>query len=383
MNKTIKTANQTAPRNYFAFALMALLAFMPGLAMADDWIADQLRGNVLIYSNGDWVQLQRGDVVSDDRYIRTMGSGRVTFLRGNETIEMAGNTQMRIVDSNGRQFTTVIQDFGSVSIEAEVQNVQHFAVETPFLAAVVKGTRFTVTVGDEDASVAVERGLVQVNDHMHDMSTFIPAGQRVKVMQGHGMQVTGSGQRYMFVADNGDMLTPQEADDKVRGDANNNARGNGNSDFGIAQGNANPGSGNNGNSGNGGNGNSGNGNSSNSNSGNGNGNSSNGNSGNNGNGNSGNGNGNSGNNGNGNGNSGNNGNGNGNSGNNGNGNGNSGNGNGNSGSNGNGNSGNSGNGNSGNGNSGNGNSGNNGNGNGNSGNSGNGKSNGSGKHDDD
>ena len=49
MNKTIKTANQTAPRNYFAFALMALLAFMPGLAMADDWIAERaVAGDIVV-----------------------------------------------------------------------------------------------------------------------------------------------------------------------------------------------------------------------------------------------------------------------------------------------------------------------------------------------
>ncbi|MCB1518835.1 MAG: FecR domain-containing protein, partial [Hyphomicrobiaceae bacterium] len=261
MNATLNLKTSSSIRRLFALMAFTLAALVPGLAWADEWVADQLRGNVLVFSSGDWVQLERGDIVDDDRYIRTMGSGRVTFMRGNEVIEMAGNTQMRIKDSNGRQFTTVLQDFGTVSIEAEVQNVQHFAVETPFLAAVVKGTRFTVSVGNDNASVKVDRGLVEVQDHMHGMKTFVPAGQRAKVQQNRAMQISGSGQRYMFIADNGELMTPADADDKVRSGGNNNNPGGGNNsaanqDQAVANNNSNANSGNGG-SGNGGSGNGG------------------------------------------------------------------------------------------------------------------------------
>ena len=82
--------------------------------------------------------------VPDSRAIRTLASGRVTFTGGNETVDIAPNTQIQIFAKGGRKpFTTVKQYFGTVSVKAEVQQVQHFAVQTSYLAAVVKGTRFT------------------------------------------------------------------------------------------------------------------------------------------------------------------------------------------------------------------------------------------------
>src|SRR5690606_23612207 len=101
---------------------------------------------------------------SDDRVIRTLRSGRVTFERGAELIELGGDTQVRIHDRTGRKHTTVLQDFGVVSIEAEARSVQHFSVRTPHLAAVVKGTRFTVRSGERTAEVEVDRGFVAVKD---------------------------------------------------------------------------------------------------------------------------------------------------------------------------------------------------------------------------
>ena len=108
--------------------------------LADDWTAVRLRGEVFVYRDG-WVKLERGDVVSDDSIIRTLGRGRVSFQRDAETIELLPNSQIRIVDQTGRKFTTVMSDYGKVSIDAEALNVEHFSVATPYLAAVVKGTR--------------------------------------------------------------------------------------------------------------------------------------------------------------------------------------------------------------------------------------------------
>src|SRR3569833_1241209 len=143
----------------------AILMGTPSAAFADDLTASKLFGNVLQLVDGQWQPVVRGDVVPDGRVIRTVGFGRATFTRGNETVDVGTNTQIQIFDENRQKpFTTVKQYFGTVSVEAEVQQVQHFAVQTPYLAAVVKGTRFTVTSGKTDASVLVRRGHVEVDD---------------------------------------------------------------------------------------------------------------------------------------------------------------------------------------------------------------------------
>lgn len=162
--------------------------------LADDWRATRLRGVVLELVDGDWRQLSRGDVVPDDRVIRTLRTGRVTLERGGERIDLGADTQVQIFDRSGRPFTTVKQYFGAVGIEANARNVEHFSVQTPHLSAVVKGTRFTVRSDRNGADVEVQRGRVAVRDADSRQSTLIGAGQSAQSGQGTPLQVSGAGQ---------------------------------------------------------------------------------------------------------------------------------------------------------------------------------------------
>ncbi|WP_439600719.1 FecR domain-containing protein [Devosia sp.] len=173
--------------------VVAMSFTLASASLADDWVAVKLRGQVLQLVGGDWAKLQRGDVVPDDRVIRTLGNGRVDLKRDAEVISLGGNTQIQIKDRTGKRFTTVKQHFGTVEIEAEVRNVQHFAVETPFLAAVVKGTHFIVKSGKSEASVKVTRGQVEVSDVRSGAHVLVPAGQRITVTAAGEIAVTGRG----------------------------------------------------------------------------------------------------------------------------------------------------------------------------------------------
>lgn len=173
--------------------VVAMGSTLASAAFADDWVAVKLRGQVLQLVGGDWAKLQRGDVVPDDRVIRTLGNGRVDLQRDAEVISLGGNTQIQIKDKTGKRFTTVQQHFGTVEIEAEVRNVQHFAVQTPFLAAVVKGTHFIVKSGKTESSVKVTRGRVEVSDNASGAHVLVPAGQQATVSATGEIAVTGRG----------------------------------------------------------------------------------------------------------------------------------------------------------------------------------------------
>jgi hypothetical protein len=171
----------------FVFLALATVSF------ADDWTAVRLRGAVFVMTSGEWVELNRGDVVSDDSLIKTE-RGRVRFERDGEAIDVAADTQIRIVDQAGQRFTTVVQDFGKVTIRAEVENVEHFSVQTPYLAAVVKGTRFSVTTNETASTVKVTRGQVAVEETSSSNSVLISAGQSVSAgVDSQAMAVTGRG----------------------------------------------------------------------------------------------------------------------------------------------------------------------------------------------
>ena len=134
------------PLRLLVLAALALIT-MASAATADTWTAVRLRGAVLQLVAGVWQPVHRNDVVPDETLIRTLNNGYVDFARGAETVSLGPTTQIQIFDKGGaKPFTTVQQSFGTVTVDAEVKNVQHFAVETPYLAAVVKGTKFIVTV---------------------------------------------------------------------------------------------------------------------------------------------------------------------------------------------------------------------------------------------
>src|SRR3569832_251742 len=172
----------------------AILMGTTSAAFADDWTASKLFGNVLQLVDGQWQPVARGDVVPDGRVIRTVGFGRATFTRGNETVDVGANTQIQIFDEKRQKpFTTVKQYFGTVSVEAEVEQVQHFAVQTPYLAAVVKGTRFTVNSDDSGAVVSVQRGHVMVASYEDRSRETISVGQSANVGAVDGEVQVGSG----------------------------------------------------------------------------------------------------------------------------------------------------------------------------------------------
>jgi len=163
-------------------AIAAASTFLVTSALADNWVANRLYGPVEQLIGNQWQPLERGMALPDSRMVRTSASGRLTLTRGEETIELGPNTQIKIHDRAGtKPFTTVTQSFGTVSVEAQVEKVQHFEVQTPYLAAVVKGTRFTVTSGKSGATVTVHRGHVEVDDHLNRTHVTISLGQTASV----------------------------------------------------------------------------------------------------------------------------------------------------------------------------------------------------------
>jgi hypothetical protein len=163
--------------------LVVIWGGFSNLAFADDWQAVQLRGVVLELDNGAWQQLRRGDVVSDDRIIKTL-NGRATFQRGQEVVEMAANSMIQIMDRDGRSHTTVVNHEGSIHLDVDARNVYHFSVVTPHLAAVVKGTAFIVETGPGSSDLTVTRGEVLVEDTANRTRMTVGTGEKVETGNG-------------------------------------------------------------------------------------------------------------------------------------------------------------------------------------------------------
>lgn len=139
-----------------------------------------------------WHAVKQGALIPNRAWISTGPRGRVQLGRGEERIAMQPNTLAVIITTGFfTRKTEVVQQTGTIDLDIEKRDQPHTYVQTPFLAAVVKGTSFRVSVSGKTASVAVERGLVEVTSFASGQRSDVGAGQRARVHQTDGMTVAG------------------------------------------------------------------------------------------------------------------------------------------------------------------------------------------------
>jgi len=189
-----------ATRVLVAAGLLALLqALSPNLAVAEDniWQVSKVSGEAWIAGAGvQQVSLGQATTLKPGDTIRTGRNGRVLLVRGAESMLISANSQVAVPTTSGSGRSTILQQAGSILLDVEKKNVQHFEVETPFLAAVVKGTQFRVTVTSGSAKVDVQRGQVQVSDFRSGQFVLVQPGQAASVAGtgAAGLRLSGSGQ---------------------------------------------------------------------------------------------------------------------------------------------------------------------------------------------
>ena len=139
-----------------------------------------------------WITVHLGDIVPNGAWVSTGPRGRVQLTRGVESISFQPDTLASIVTTGTSDSQTeVIQKTGTLDLEIEHRDHPHAKVETPFLAAVVKGTVFRVSVTAKKASVSVTRGLVQVRSFASGQQSNIGPTQSASVSAVAGMTVKG------------------------------------------------------------------------------------------------------------------------------------------------------------------------------------------------
>ncbi len=180
-------------------ALVAVLWFgvvPPAMAQADVWTVAKASGDAWIGGSGaQTVSLSQQAQLRPGDSVRTGRNGRVLLVRGQETILVSPNSAISLPEAGRSGMSTVIQQAGTILLDVEKRNVQHFEVETPFLAAVVKGTRFRVSITGGTAKVDVVRGQVQVTDFRSGERALVNPQQfaRSSTAAALGLRLGGAG----------------------------------------------------------------------------------------------------------------------------------------------------------------------------------------------
>jgi hypothetical protein len=182
-----------------ALAAALILGTASVASAADDgvWSVGKATGEVWVATSGaQQASLNQQEALKPGDTIRTGRNGRVLLVRGEETILISPNSVVGLpTEKKDGLSTTIIQQAGSILLEVEKRNVKHFEVETPYLAAVVKGTQFSVTVNAGSTKVGVLRGQVEVSDFKTGQIAQVLPGQAATVFE-HGkpgLSLSGSG----------------------------------------------------------------------------------------------------------------------------------------------------------------------------------------------
>lgn len=164
--------------NIIAFLFIILF---PIFAQADEaWEVRRISGSAWLLQTGqDQVQLKKNSTLQPGNTLKTGDRSRVLLARGKERIQVGSNTILSIpTEAELKPGQTKIKlKSGQLDLIVKKMPHKHFSVETPFIAAVVKGTRFTVSTTSTRSLVRVFEGLVGVESNISDERADIRPGK--------------------------------------------------------------------------------------------------------------------------------------------------------------------------------------------------------------
>ena len=164
---------------------------------AASWHVTQVSGSArLRHGLEDWQPVMPGATIAPGTAIETGADARVVLASANDVVTVAPNSHVAVpaakAAGGGADF---LQTLGTLLFDIEHNPARHFEVDTPYLAAVVKGTAFTVTVRPDGGAVQVTRGAVQVASSLAPDIALVRPGQiaRVPAVRGSHMTITDRG----------------------------------------------------------------------------------------------------------------------------------------------------------------------------------------------
>jgi len=170
-------------------ACLALSAFAAPAQAAEHglWMVARVQGDVSHgEGNGSWRVALAGDRLPTGRHVRTGVDGRLTMIRGRDRVDAGPNAHFVISDSAVAARDGIVQRLGRMLFDMGERDSRNFGVDTPLLAVVIKGTRFSVEVSAETVEVHVEDGLVEVVAKQSGESALVEPGFTASVTAADG-----------------------------------------------------------------------------------------------------------------------------------------------------------------------------------------------------
>lgn len=122
------------------------------------WLVARVEGDVR-----DGVDaVTAGDSLAPGTQVETGANGNLTLIRGRDRIDAGPESRFAVTGDPHSPPDGIMQSIGRMLFDMESRESRDFRVDTPLLAVVIKGTRYSVDVSADGVTVAVQEGTVQV-----------------------------------------------------------------------------------------------------------------------------------------------------------------------------------------------------------------------------
>ncbi|HEX8483913.1 FecR family protein [Sphingomonas sp.] len=144
-------------------AVMLATTSSAALAQSQIWRISEAAGAVSVRRGTEIKPAARNTVLAPGDAVVTGPGARAVLVHDRDFVTVSANSRVSVpLMQEASGFTRIVQDIGNAIFRIEKLKVPHFAVKTPYLAAVVKGTIFSVTVDGSGTSLQVVEGVVEV-----------------------------------------------------------------------------------------------------------------------------------------------------------------------------------------------------------------------------
>lgn len=150
-------------------------------AQQSSWRVVAVQGTVRVRARADAHQARLNEVVPVGSAVTTGADSSAELSNGLQHVTMSANSRMIISANESSGVTRIVQSLGSILFQVDHRESPHFYVETPRLAAIVKGTTFSVIVLPRWDVVAVSNGLVEVQSRRGHSSVDVATGEAARV----------------------------------------------------------------------------------------------------------------------------------------------------------------------------------------------------------
>ena len=173
--------------NYILTYVILSGVSLPAMAAEGAWAVSEVSGRALIASAGVSKIAAKGQSVGAGSIISTERGARVVLTRNEEYVIVSPSSRVRLVNPpQPGVLEQVYQEIGNLIFKIHHTATPHFSVKTPYLAAVVKGTTFSVTVTDQAASLQVTDGAVAISTLDGSSEQLVTSGM-VGMVDGNDM----------------------------------------------------------------------------------------------------------------------------------------------------------------------------------------------------